>query len=183
MLIQVKNNKIQRLEKQLIAYKDSIEIRYDTIPVIIRDSIPVPVEVPVPGELEYLLVEKDLTKADSLKIFNTLLVTYKDYNMQRTYIDTVKNDNSAFIAYNALVQKNRLKDIQFEFQNRYPQTITKTNTIYKTRTEIYMGIDGSYDGFSLGLGLKTKKGMIYKAGYNPFDKTFSGGIYTSIIKF
>jgi hypothetical protein len=118
--------------------------------------------------IEYRTVNEVLTRKDS-----DLIVM--DYLKQRLYCDSLVNDTFK-LKYNAVVEKNSLKDIKFNYSYR-PLRIETKETILKKAFNIG-GVISYNKQIDLGVmgGIEFKK---YNFGiiYNPLTNLKGGSIY------
>ena len=82
-----------------------------------------------------------------------------DYFAANYYQDTVINDSSLTISYNAKVYKNKLDSISFRFKNNRPTIINKTTTVINTPPKIYFSalIGGNSQYFDYGVGVSYQR--------------------------
>lgn len=142
----------------------------DTIP---GDSIPYAVEVPKPipywidtGSWHY-----QTQQIDTMAIL-------RDYFARVYYLDTLKNDSSAFIALIDTVHMNRLQGRQLTFLNRRPISIIHTTAIQQPedRVKLYAGAmlaltPENRSDIGPVLMMMTPKGAGYSYAYGINEKT------------
>lgn len=187
VVIYFKNNKIDKLEAKLLE-KPKIEKIYLTpkADTIVQEVIK-PVEV---IKLDTIQIAKldtiyqplDLTTADSIQIAQAYSELYIDYSSENIYDDVLKDDTLAYARLKEKVQFNKVTEREFIYTDRTP--ILK-ETIYKQDKtfSVIGGIHGNFEGLSLGGGIVTNKNVIYTVGYNPFNKSMTGGVYFPIFNF
>lgn len=176
--------KQQQLEKERDKpIKTKIEVVYDnTIQTIDIDIPKDPEFILKPSEIyiDSVDINKELTKEDSIKIFSELLDKYKDYISEKKYSGIVKDDSSMFISYNALIQYNKLKDLQFITQNKYPYKEIQKVEINPIRILGGVGIYGN--DLNAQIGFINRKGSVFEINYGVTNKTIGFGLKTTLFK-
>lgn len=191
VLIQFKNNSINRLKTEL-EKKPQVEFIYQHhIDTVKGDSIPYPIEV-----VKYknkIIVNTDtipieLTKADSAQIAEAYIDLYGKYNDIKIYEDILKDDSLAFIQLNEKVTQNSIFDRELIYQDRTP-VIQITNTIVKQDKtfSVIGGLDASigsdFNTISLGAGIVTHSNRVFIGKYDPANKGYGVEVYLPIFNF
>lgn len=118
--------------------------------------------------------------ADSncLKAYKELI---KKYSMYKYYVDTLKDDSSAFISISETVHNNSIQGYRvLGFMNRKTTSITTiTNTTILNNKEWFIGGTVSSDYYSLGLEYKNKN-WVFMGGYEFNSKKPVIGIFYKI---
>ena len=176
--ILIKNNTIAKLRNGT----SKVEYVYKDSTIFIRDTVLDPKEIFIPDSIfildtifKSLIVKRGISKEDSIEIFKSLSRTYIDYSTLKTYEGVIKDDSVAYLKYyNAKVQYNKLRTIDFEFQNRTPYII-KEKVPFKSN-DFYIGMDVYPSGIFINGMFKTKKDWYIRAGYDPTNEcTLVGG--------
>lgn len=140
-------------------------IHYDTIEKVIIQK---PEPVTIIKEVE--TVKKIFGQVDTLAILRDCESLLIDYYLARTYIDTLKNDSSAFCLLEERVSKNTITDRKFTFVNNTPTKIVTIPPYKKEKARFYVApmIGGNLTGLELGgsLMLQTKKKNAYSITYD-----------------
>ena len=156
-------------------------------PVTIHDTIPgdtviQSIRVDAPYPVVTVLPPDTFIKIDSVQCW----ALAKNFYSRIIYLDTLKNDSSAFIAISDTVYKNSLQGRKVFFQNRRPTAIN-TFTFSageKPRNKIFIGpaIGRSLDNFAFcgSAMLLTKKDHAYTYTYDITNKDHYLGIYWKI---
>lgn len=147
-------------------------VHTDTIP---GDSVPVyiTIEKPIPinhyydtGSFKILYQKLDSTQ---------ILALLKEYYTKYIYIDTLKNDTSAFASVIDTVFKNQLQKRTFVFQNRRPTQINIFTPVSPSHNRFFLGITaGTKDITQFDLGpsalFVTKKKLAISYSYQILHK-------------
>jgi hypothetical protein len=143
--------------------------RVDTIP---GDIIPSIIELSRP-EPYFIFVDT------GQQMFVDTASILRDYFARVVYLDTLKDDSSAFIAIRDTVTENRLRGRQLYFANRKPTAIIHTTTVQPSETErmkLYAGAMLALtpeDKSDIGpvIMMMTPKGAGYSYAYGVNEKS------------
>lgn len=143
--------------------------RVDTIP---GDVIPSVIELSRPDPY-FVFVDT------GRQMFVDTAAILRDYFAQVVYLDTLKDDSSAFIAVLDTVTQNRLQGRKLYFANRKPTSIIHSTTIQPADTErlkLYAGAmlaiaPGERTEIGPALFVTTPKGYGYSYAYGFNEKT------------
>lgn len=186
LIMTFKNNKIDNLTTQL-EDKPQVEYVYNNIIDTFVDSIPTPVEIVkwYPKEVtvvDTVLESLELTNLDSAHIAEAYLELYSNYASIKVYDDILKDDSLAYIQLKEKIQYNSILDRELIYTDKTPIVyITTKQPVYTT--SILGGIEAGLNGVDLGIAYIGKNNRFYKLSYDPYNKTFRGGVYVPIFNF
>jgi hypothetical protein len=182
-----KNNKITKLEAELLK-SPKIEFVYrHQIDTIKGDSIPVPYEVikwkpSDPVEVE-VIKYVDPEEVDSAKIAEEYFKVYSDYASIKNYNKVLKDDSLAYIRLKESVQYNSIFGRELIYEHRTPTVVITQPPKHIYTTSIVGGIEAGLGGVDVGIGIITKKNMFLKVSYDPYNGVTEFGGYFPIFNF
>lgn len=138
------------------------------------DTLKIVKEIPVPYEV--IIKEKEWdsilvhTKIDTQAVINDWLKS------ARTYKDVIKDDSSAYLAYELSVFRNELQDISFDFANRQPYYRTKTERVDNYFHQLFGHVGLFNREITVGATLTTKRGLYLRYDYSLESGTHNGAI-------
>lgn len=100
-------------------------------------------------------------RTDTVYIENIRIDTVRilqDYFVQREYGDTVRNDTSMFVAYQARVFNNELQSISFDLANRRPTIINHNYPLQDN--SIMLGLNANLNTINLELSYRHKRNAL-----------------------
>jgi len=149
--------------KEKIIYQDTGSYHVSIKPIIRKE-----VKIKYKHDTIKVIV---LQKIDSMTIV-------KDYLLAREFRDTIVNDTSMFIAYNAFVSMNNLDSIHVERKNRRATSYTIiNNTIIKSKYGVGILLEGNKTEFDITpIVTITHKRLSYIFGYGINRKIYKGGL-------
>lgn len=183
VLLYIKNNKIESLKAELaempkVEYIHTTDTIVDTITEYVKIIQPSKTDTEYVEVVEY--IEKNLTKADSLKIGLKVLDWVMDYNTTKLYENVFKDDSSAYIKFSTSIYRNKLVEPTLVFENRYP---VYKEVIARNPIEIYAGFGAYSKGLLLSGGLLTRNKMLYQVQVDPIHQYFGGTVSFRIFNF
>lgn len=180
VILHFKNIRIENLKNKInqkppIEYVyvnkvDTLKIEYP-VPKIQRDTVVITLPI--------------LSNKDSSQIVQEYYGLYSEYSRIKEYDDILRNDSLAFIQLKEKVQYNRVYDRELIYQHKTPIIYKGINEVTNSRSKFSLvgGIEGNFDGLSIGGGVVTTKNSVYTINYDPFNKGFRVGIYYPIFNF
>jgi len=187
VVVYFKNNKISKLEAKLQEKPKVEKVYLPSVTDTIAETIIKPVEVIRLDTIEIAKLDTiyqpiDLTSVDSAQIAQAYNEVYSEYSTKRLYDNVLKDDTLAFARLKETVQFNKITNREFIYTDRTP---VLKETVYKQDKtfSIIGGIQGNFDGLSLGAGAVTNKNSVYIVNYDPFNKRFGGSVYFPIFNF
>ena len=182
-----KNNKITKLTTQL-AEKPKVEYIYNTkTDTITIEAKPYQV-IKWKETKDTIYIPLDLSSADSSQIAQAYKKLFEEFGEEKVYKDVVKDDSTAYIELIELVQYNKLQERTLMFTDRTP-VVNVTNTVISNKQFISItgGVSTSFNGtftsVSINGGLVTKKNMVMRFGYDPFNNIKTIGVDFPIFNF
>ena len=126
-------------------------------------------------DLDTVFLPKLITqvKTDTvLQVRRDTVFVYNDYFLERTYKDTLKDDERQFVYLESTVTRNSLVYNRF-VSNCKVMDKTVINEVYKERAHVYIGGSLTTNGnLFFDLSYKTPNKGLYSFGYDPFQRHF-----------
>ena len=153
-------------------------IIHDTIP---GDTVVLTIRVDKPYPVTTVLPTDTFTRIDSSHCHALAMAYYS----RVIYLDTLKDDSSAFVAISDTVMQNGIQGRMLFFQNRRPTAInTIISPAEKPRNKLFIGpaIGRSLNNFAIGgsVLLVTKKDHAYTYTYDITNMDHYLGMYWKI---
>jgi hypothetical protein len=147
-----------------------------------RDSLIVEkIPNPYPVYIDTSRIDTVYIPADTTELINKYLTLHQKFHSVYNYIDTLKNDTTAFIKVKSKITKNKPIKYDLVYYDRTPSVINNQTIINNYSTnELYVGIDVGNKEFSANILYKSKKDIIFGVGYDPINNSLQGKAYIKL---
>lgn len=161
--------------------REVVKNHYEVKDSIVYKDTTITKSIPKPYPVYIDTVKSDTVTIETFKTdsawFRAYLSLYEKYHSKYNYLDTLKNDSSAFISIDYTLTENKPTKFKTTYFDKTPSLILEEKS-----SEFYIGLSGGVENISPGVLYKTKKDVIFGVEYNLVQSAVSGKVYVNPTK-